>query len=146
MWRVRPYTRNRHGAIYGLAKLIVRRPLLVVDDDGLWANAFLGQGQRLRWEDLDSIGLYKRTVLRYSYSALYYVGITPLDADKWLERFLIWWQPFVRWYTGQVPAPIRMQQSMLPISGEQLLQRIATQFAHPIRSHRVDVLKEPSTF
>ena len=62
--------------------------------------------------------------------------------EQWVERYPDWWQPFVRWYVGQVAAAIMIPQHMVPLSAEQIVGRIAARFSGPIHSHRVDVQKQ----
>jgi hypothetical protein len=130
------------GVIYGVARLAVWRPMLVVGEDGVWANPFLGHGQCLTWDEVKSIGVFKRVVMPYGFPTFRYVGITPRDTEQWVERYPDWWQPFVRWYVGQVAAAIMIPQHMVPLSAEQIVGRIAARFSGPIHSHRVDVQKQ----
>jgi hypothetical protein len=110
------------GAVYALYRLIVTRPAVVVDDEGITDNASAMGVGFIAWDEIERIAVYK-------FNGQSMLGIHPKDLSAvlarqgWLKRNLI------RTNGWLGCAPINIPQVVLPIKVDELATRMAHSFA-----------------
>jgi len=95
---------------YAVYRLCVRRPLLIISDEGLFDNASAVGAGLLRWEEIAQ-------VYRYEMAGQQFIGIVPADVEAVIAR-----QPPLKRLMARVNRgmPFNIPQIMLPMPVEEL--------------------------
>lgn len=94
--------------------LLVRRPLLVISQEGIVHHTpLLGVGL-IRWEEV-------REVVAYRFMRQRLLGIVPVSLETLLARRSPAWRWLLRVNVGLLRAPINVPERLLPMSLEELL-------------------------
>lgn len=104
---------------YLVYRLISPKPSLIVDERGIYDNASaLGAGW-IRWEEIEEM-------YAFEYRGQTMLGIIPKDEEEILGRLSLLKRSVMRINTALpgVECPVNIPQTALPITIEELLQRI----------------------
>jgi hypothetical protein len=106
---------------YTAYRLIVQRPALVADDDGLLDNASAVAVGRLRWDEIER-------VWPYGFSGQMFLGVIPRDLEQVLARLPRWKQALIRANVSFGCAPINIPQTILPVRIDDVVNELAQRF------------------
>lgn len=100
-----------------LYRLIRPKPMIVVSRDGLFDNASAIGAGWLRWHEIAEIKIL-------SFMSQRFLGIVPVNLESVLARTSFWRRLFLRMNRQLVHAPINIPESVLPMSVDELLEKI----------------------
>jgi hypothetical protein len=119
------------AALYGVYRAILRSPVVIIDQEGIYHNVLGMRPQRIGWVDINSVG---RCVLKPppSLLTLRYLAVYPKNP----KAFLAQQTGLLRWllhlYMATSPAPIMIPQHFLPVSIEWILQQMRARYSPPM--------------
>jgi hypothetical protein len=102
--------------VYAIYRLVVRKPAVVVNKDGIFDNASAAGAGFIRWEEIANI-------FPYDYMGHRMLGINLVDEAAILARQPALKRALAR-MNGKIVAPFNIPQSTLPISVDELLVEI----------------------
>ena len=103
--------------IYGLYRLVVRRPSLILSRDGILDNASAVNAGLVRWEEINRI--FCSSMQRQQF-----VSITLKDAEGFLGRMGVIKARLMRVNVRLVGAPINLPANVLAMTSSELLELI----------------------
>ncbi|MBI5760143.1 MAG: hypothetical protein HZA46_16625 [Planctomycetales bacterium] len=111
---------------YALFRLVVPRPALVADADGLVDNASAVGVGRLRWDEIECLWPYE-------FSGQNFLGIMPVNLEDVLARLPGWKNALIRANLSFACAPINIPQVMLPVRLDDVVTELVERFGVPVR-------------
>lgn len=119
------------AALYGIYRAILRSPVVIIDQKGIYHNVLGFRPQRIDWADINSIG---RCLIKPppSLFTLRYLAVNPKDPHAFLaqQTGLLRW--LLHLYMATSPAPIMIPQHILPLDIGTILQEIRARYAPPM--------------
>lgn len=98
---------------YAVYRLSVRRPLLVISDEGLFDNASAVGAGMLRWEEIAEVFTFELAGQRF-------IGIVPVDMEAVIARQPRLKRAMAKMNRGMSGTPFNIPQNMLPMPTEEL--------------------------
>ena len=108
-------------ALYALRRLIVRRPVLVIDRNGIDDRSSLISAGLMGWDEIEAVTPYR-------FRGQWMLGILPVDSDaviarqRWYKRLLI------RQNERLGCPPVNIPQVVLPMDVHALADRLSRDF------------------
>lgn len=103
--------------LYSAYRLIFSKPLISIDKDGIVDNTGVCAVGRIKWDEIDSIGINR-------FLNLTFVGITPKDLHAVISRQNVFKRWFLQLNKLLTAMPINISEFFLPMSAQQLLLKI----------------------
>ena len=132
-------------SIPALTWLLFPKPVVIVNDESILYHfprigpfAFSGS---LAWEEIKALYLGELTLRRISgrTSTQRFLCILPRDVDAFLRPYAIMNKTVLTMLMTQVGSPFVLPKAMLPLSIDELLARVRTQYADTIHTHGIEL-------
>ena len=118
------------GGISMLIALVSSRAALVIDSHGILdATTLFGAGL-IRWEEIAGLAEYRVLMQRY-------LGIIPRDLGTLLSRRWLLPKAAMMINAWTSPAAINIPEALLPVSAEELLRSVRTNFSPELQRYRI---------
>jgi hypothetical protein len=134
--------------IPALARLLFPKPVVTVNDEGIsyhppWIGPFAFGGS-LAWEEIKALYAGELAMRRWNgrTSIQRFLCILPRDVDAFLRPYTVMNKTVLTMLMMQVSSPFVLPEAMLPLSIDELLARVRTQYADTIYTHGIELRKE----
>jgi hypothetical protein len=103
--------------VYAVYRLLMPKPVVVISDEGIFDNASAVGAGMLRWEEIAE-------VFAYDFMGQRMLGIIPVNEAVVLRRQSRLKRVMAKMNKGIAPAPFNIPQTVLPISVDELLDKV----------------------
>jgi len=130
-----------------LFRLLFPKPIVTVDDQGIAyqpsrIGPFVFDGS-LAWGEIKALYIGELTMnKRKSTNISRFLCILPKDVDAFLQSYPLLSKTVLSLMLMQVNTPFALPEAMLPLSVDELLARIRTQYADIIQAYEIELWEE----